>query len=291
MPRDLRILVTGAGGQLGSALAAARWAGVAELAALPHGALDIADEAQVSETLAAIAPDLVVNAAAFNAVDRAEQEPHLAWAVNRDAPARLAAHCARSGASLIHFSSDYVFDGARDVPYRETDEPAPLGVYGQSKLQGERAVAGALERHLILRTSWVFGRDGDGFLHRILQAGAARGSLDVVADQWSTPTPVAGLVALVAEVVRRLAAGDAVPWGLYHFAGSPPASRLTYTQAIFEARSGAPVVLRPVASADFPAVARRPRYSALDSARAEAVFGVPSPSWREALPAVVRALA
>lgn len=246
--------------------------------------LDLAQADTIAPLLRRLRPDAVVNAAAYTAVDRAESEPEAAFAINAAGPARLADVCAEDGIDLIHFSTDYVFDGTAVRPYLETDPTAPVSVYGASKLAGEHAIAGSGARHLILRTAWVYGLRGHNFLRTMLRLGGEREELRVVADQHGSPTPAWLLADAVAQVLRQGIQAS----GVRHLVAAGDTSWHGFAQAIFaEAHTRGliervPKVL-PIATADYPTPARRPAYSVLDSRRLQAEYGLVVPDWRQAL--------
>jgi dTDP-4-dehydrorhamnose reductase len=285
----MRILLTGAGGQLGTTLAATL-APLGELAAFDRAALDLADADALARACRAFAPQVIVNAAAYTAVDKAESEPALAQAVNARAPTILAAEAARLGALLVHYSTDYVFDGTKRAPYVETDPVAPLGVYGASKLEGERAIAAGRCAYLILRTGWVYSPHGGNFLLTMLQLAQTREELRVVDDQFGAPTSCALLARETARLVSLPLARSAR--GLYHLSAAGETSWCGFARAIFErrARAGqrAPRVV-PITTAEYPTPARRPAYSVLDNSRLAADFGWRQPSWEEGLDEVLAA--
>jgi len=283
----LRALVTGAGGQLGRAVVAAAPPGTA-LETRPHAALDVADPGAVDALLAEFAPDLVINAAAFTRVDDAEREPQAAARANAAGPEVLAAACRRHGAWLTHVSTDYVFDGEQNQPYATGAEPHPLGVYGRTKLDGERAVRTALpEGSTLVRASWLYSAAG-GFAGKMLALMKSRPQLSIVADQVGAPTSCAGLAGTLWELSARRAAG------LWHWSDSGVASWYDFAVAIAELAtelkilSAAPVIT-PIAAADYPTLARRPRYSVLDKRATETLLGRSAPHWRQALRDTLRA--
>jgi dTDP-4-dehydrorhamnose reductase len=250
--------------------------------------LDVTDGAAVADTVARLAPRLVVNAAAYTAVDRGETEPAAAYAVNRDGPAHLARACALTGAPLVHVSTDYVFDGTNRAAYSEDDAVAPLGVYGASKLAGEEAVRAALDRHLILRTAWVYGVDRGNFVRTILRLGAERELLRVVDDQRGSPTAAADLAGAALAVARRLLehAPPAGGFGTFHCAGGGETTWHGFAREIFRlaaARGVRVPRLEPITTADYPTPARRPANSVLDCARLARVYGIRLRPWRAAL--------
>jgi dTDP-4-dehydrorhamnose reductase len=289
------LLVTGAGGQVGRALCALAAAQGVACRGLAHGALDIADAASVAARLRELAPRVLVNCAAWTDVDGAERHPAAAFAANRDGPAVLAAACAAAGIPLLHLSTDHVFDGSGDRPWREEDALAPLGIYGRSKAAGETALRAALERHLILRTSWIFSAGERNFVSAILARARSGTALAVVGDQVGGPTPAPALASALLVLVRRVLAGDALPWGTYHLAGEPFVSRHAFAAAILEGALergllSARPALREVARRDWPGSELRPANARLDSARATRELGLPAPDWRTGLARVLDAL-
>jgi dTDP-4-dehydrorhamnose reductase len=289
----MKILLIGGNGQVGHELrrSLAPLGGLVVTTrngALPDGgaceALDLADLGQIDPLVQRIAPDVVVNAAAYTAVDRAEDESALAYRINAEAPGLIAQACRGCGAELIHYSTDYVFDGSGERPYREDDGTAPLGVYGASKLAGEQAIAASGVRHLILRTAWVYGLYGANFLRTMLHLGAEREELRVVADQIGSPTPAWLIADITAAVLKR---GIVEP-GVRHLVSAGQTSWHGFAQAIFaEAKASGlidkePRVL-PITTAEFPTRARRPAWSVLDTTRLAADYGLDIPDWRQAL--------
>lgn len=285
----MRILLVGAGGQLGRALRATDWPAATELIALDRKALDIADSSAPDREIGRWTPDVVVNAGAYTAVDRAETEPDAAFAANRDGPGRLAAACAAVGAALVHVSTDYVFDGEADRPWMPDDPVRPLGVYGASKAAGETAVRRALDRHVIVRTAWLHAGHGTSFVAKMLRAGRTQPQIQVVDDQIGAPTPAADLASALATVAGRLHDRSGA-FGTYHFCGGPAASWHGFAEAIFDAaeRLGYPrPALTGIASDRWPTAAPRPRYSVLDCSTLERDYGVSQADWRVRLPATV----
>ena len=242
--------------------------------------------------VARIAPDVVVNAAAYTAVDRAETDAAAAFRVNAEAPAALARACAARDTLLLHYSTDYVFDGSGTRPYREDDATAPLGVYGASKLAGEQAIRDSGARHAILRTAWVYAAHGKNFLLTMLRLGAEREELRVVADQVGAPTPAPWIADATAAILQRGVEAS----GTWHLAAAGQTSWHGFAQAIFEEAHAAGLLARmptvlPIATRDYPTPAKRPAYSVLDTRRLHAGFGIAPPPWREGLRAVVAELA
>jgi len=289
----VRILLLGGNGQVGHELHRSL-APLGELVvttrdgALPDGmpceSLDLSDLDAIGALIERVAPDAVVNAAAYTAVDRAEDEPELAFRINADAPGRMAAVCAARDATLIHYSTDYVFDGSGARPYREDDPTAPLGVYGSSKLAGEQAIADSGVRHLTLRTAWVYGLHGGNFLRTMLRLGIERDELRVVADQVGSPTPAWLIADLTATILRR----GVVDSGVRHLVSAGQTSWHGFAEAIFEEAHARGLIGRKpavlsIGTAEFPTRAARPAWSVLDSGCLRAEYDVAIPHWRQAL--------
>jgi dTDP-4-dehydrorhamnose reductase len=257
--------------------------------------LDVTDAEAVRRAVEQYAPDVVVNAAAYTAVDRAESEPEAAFAVNRDGAAHCAEACAVAGIPLIHFSTDYVFDGTKGAPYTEDDAPNPLGVYGASKLVGEEAVRDRLDTHVILRTSWVFSAHGHNFVKTMLRLCRERDVLRVVADQHGNPTAARDLALAALRIARRAVTADRAAWGTYHLAGTPATTWHGLAEAVVaEARPHGPVRaerVEAIPTSDYPTPARRPADTRLDGERIERSWGIAPPDWRDALAQVVAELA
>ena len=280
----MRLLVFGRTGQVARELARR----APEATFLDRRAVDLADAAAVGRAVADADADAVINAAAWTAVDAAEAEPAAAVAVNGDAPGAMARAAAARGLPLVHLSTDYVFDGSGERPWRPDDPTGPLGAYGASKCAGEAAVRGAGGIHAILRTSWVFSAHGRNFVTTMLRLGAERERLRIVADQVGGPTPAADIAAAcltVAAALRR----DPGRFGTYHFAGAPDTSWAGCARAIFD-RAGLPVAVEDIASRDYPTPAPRPLNSRLDCAATTAAFGLARPDWRRGLDAVLAEL-
>jgi dTDP-4-dehydrorhamnose reductase len=286
-----RILVTGRGGQLATALAAALPAHGFEPALVGRPDFDFDQPATVDAAFAALAPDAVVNCAAWTAVDAAEEQEAAAFRANALGPARVAAHCAARGVPLVQLSTDYVFDGRQGAPYRETDAPNPLGAYGRTKLAGEWAALAGNPRTVVLRTSWVFASVGSNFLRTMLRLGAERPELRVVADQQGSPTAAPDLADAIAAVLARLRDEG---WrdaqrGVFHATGDGYTTWHGFAEAIFANRPTRPRV-QPIATADFPTRAVRPADGRLDCRLLAATFGVRLPPWQEGLRRVLRDL-
>jgi dTDP-4-dehydrorhamnose reductase len=280
----VKILLTGGRGQVGYELERCLQ-GLGEVVAPGRAQLDLSDLAQVREVVRALRPGLIVNPAAYTAVDRAESEPALAHLVNAEAPGVLAEEARRLGAAMVHFSTDYVFDGSKNGPYVESDATAPLNVYGRSKLLGEQAVAAAGIPHLILRTSWVYGMRGHNFLLTMLRLARERGELRVVADQHGAPTWSRTVAQTTADILAQARCGGADWWesngGLYHLGCRGQTTWHGFARAIMEATSN-PVPVIPISTNEFPTAAQRPLNSLLDSSRLANRF-CRLPEWRETL--------
>ena len=279
----MKILLSGCAGQLGRELKRSL-ACLGEVVACDRRQLDLAHADSLRAAVRQIAPTVIVNAAAYTAVDKAEAEPAAADAINAVAPAILADEAKRLGALLIHYSTDYVFDGSKATAYTEDDTPAPLSAYGRSKLGGEQAIAASGARHLVFRTSWVYGLHGANFMKTMLRLGCERDELRVVGDQIGAPTWTRHL----ADATALILAHKDLPSGLYHLAAAGEASWHAYAEAIFaEAKAiglmeKSPVVHR-ITSADYPLPAPRPANSRLDCAKFRRDFNLALPDWRTGL--------
>jgi dTDP-4-dehydrorhamnose reductase len=279
------LLVFGRTGQVARELALL----APEATVLGRDAADLSDPEACAAAIAAHAPDAVINAAAWTAVDRAEEEEALATRINGAAPGAMARACAARGIPFVHISTDYVFDGSGTRPWRPDDPPAPLSAYGRSKLAGEAALRAAGGAHAILRTSWVFSAHGANFVKTMLRLGAERDSLRIVADQVGGPTPAAAIAAACLALAEALAK-DPDKAGTYHFAGAPDVSWAGFACEIF-ARAGLRVAVEEIATAGYPTPARRPLNSRLDCDETGRVFGIPRPDWRAGLAQVLAQLA
>jgi dTDP-4-dehydrorhamnose reductase len=294
----MKILLTGKDGQVGFELARAL-APLGEVVAVGRADCDLADADALRALVRRVAPDVIVNPAAYTAVDKAEAERDLAYAVNARAPDLLGEEAARIEALVVHYSTDYVFDGAGTTPWTEDDTPAPRSVYGSSKLAGERALAEACPHHLILRTSWVLGAHGGNFAKTMLRLAAERESLTVVDDQFGAPTSAALLADVTAHLVRQYArdGATAFPFGTYHVAAAGDTSWYDYARFVLDAARAAgstlkagPDDVRPVTTAAYPTAAQRPANSRLDTSRFCRTFGLRLPPWQEGVTLVLRQL-
>jgi dTDP-4-dehydrorhamnose reductase len=286
----MRVLITGGDGQLGRELGRADWAPDVETWAFSSSDLDITDPEAVATATINVGPDVVVNAAAYTAVDSAEQDEVAATAVNGTAVGYLAKAANELGALLVHVSTDYVFDGTKDGWYVEGDEPNPVSAYGRSKLAGERAALNA-QRSVVLRTSWVYGALGSNFVTTMRRLGAERDELSVVADQHGCPTSAADLAAAIVQLVNVTNGGEQLPGRLYHVAAPDEA---TWHDVAVETLSLSTVDFagecRPIPTSDYPTPARRPANSRLDTTAIRADLGIELPPWRDSLARVVTEL-
>jgi len=271
-----------------------RLAGEVELVALTRSELDFTNAHSVKVAILDIAPEIVINAAAYTAVDKAESEPDQAWLVNAVTPGVIAETMAWKKGWLIHYSTDYVFDGTGSEPWRETDATGPLSVYGQTKLDGELAIAATGCRHVVLRTSWVYAAEGRNFLHTMLRLGRERDRLQIVDDQIGAPTSAEAITEATLAVLGRLAAGenDSLAGGVYHLACGGATSWYGFARAIFAefaSRRKAPEIV-PIPTEAFPTPARRPRNSRLNCDKFVTEFGFRMPEWQDALHQVASAM-
>lgn len=288
----MSILLVGAQGQVGRELVKTLTP-LAPVTAVGRQQLDLTDLEAIAHQVAAAHPKLIVNAAAYTAVDQAESEPELAYRINAEAPQALAQSAAKCGAALIHISTDYVFAGQAGSPRCEADPTGPLSVYGKTKLAGEAAIRAALDQHIILRTAWVYGAQGKGnFVKTMLRLGKDRDHLNVVADQVGSPTWARDIAIAIAQLSQQV---TQMP-GTYHYTNSGVASWYDFAIAIFqEARAlGMPLQVQsvnPITTADYPTPAQRPAYSVLNCQKTARLLGHSAPYWRESLRAMLQELA
>jgi dTDP-4-dehydrorhamnose reductase len=283
----LKILLIGPSGQVGTALRemlASRW----EVVPLVHPELDLANADSIHRALFRVRPGVIINAAAYTAVDDAEKEEALAYRINADGPGILAKEATKLGALLVHFSTDYVYDGEKPGPYVESDPPNPLNAYGRSKLAGDQAIQASGCRHLIFRTSWVYAAGGRNFLLTMLRLAREGKPLRVVDDQYGAPTSNLMIARAVASAVRT-ALGDPSVQGLYHMTAAGRTSWHDFARAIFQAANLDPELHR-IPTSEFPAPARRPRNSMLDNRKLWTRLHLQMPSWQEGLQEVIQTL-
>jgi len=282
-----KILVIGRIGQVGHELARAQWPTNMITQFVERDQFDLARPADLKPAVIAMRPRIVINAGAYTAVDQAESEPETAFAINRDGAAALAEACGEIGASLIHFSTDYVFDGSKPSPYTEDDPVNPLSVYGASKAAGDAAIAERLDRHVILRTSWVYSAAGQNFVKTMLRLGAEREELRIVDDQHGAPTAAAELARAAIHIAAAIDGGKQDGFGVFNFAGAGVTTWCGFARQIFAgaAERGAKVPLRvtPIATEDYPLPAVRPHNSRLDCTKIARTYGLAAKTWQDSL--------
>jgi dTDP-4-dehydrorhamnose reductase len=278
----LRYLVFGKNGQVGSRLT--RLLGIdSELTACGRDDVDLSDASGLRALIDSARPDVIVNAAAYTAVDQAEQEPQLAAAVNAEAPRVIAEQAKQLDALFVHFSTDYVFDGTASDPYLETDPTNPINVYGATKQAGEAAVVRTGGRYLVLRTSWVFSSSGRNFLNTVRRLVQERPSLSIVNDQVGSPSLADDLAAATVKIVNTVTNSNENLYGTYHLTGDGSTSWYDFARAIVAGVGSHRVSVTPIATADYPTPARRPQYSVLNTDKVRQRLGVIMPSWRDAV--------
>jgi dTDP-4-dehydrorhamnose reductase len=292
----MKIVLIGKAGQVGRELVGSL-AAIGDVAAFDRAGADLERPDELSALLRRERPDVVVNAAAYTAVDKAESEPDRARIINEVAVGALAHAAADLGATLVHYSTDYVFDGTKPGRYVETDEPHPLSVYGATKLGGERAVAAAGCRHWVFRTTWVYASHGHNFIRTMLRLGRERDELRVVDDQFGVPTAARLIAEVTAACIGRLATGSPLASGVYHLAPHGETTWCRFARAVLAAagEQGVPLRCPPenvvgIGTADYPLPARRPANSRLDTTKLETALNIRLPEWQDDVPAVVAAL-
>ena len=283
----MRVLITGADGQLGRELVRQGQCVDFEVHGLSRQQLDITKKNQIQQVFARISPSLVINAAAYTQVDRAENESDLAYAANKDGPAYIARYCADNRLALIHISTDYVFDGTKSRPYQESDPIAPLGVYGQSKAQGEAAIRSILSNHIIVRTAWLYGVYGNNFVKTILKLAAEKTTLRVVADQFGSPTSAADLAKTLLSITKKINVKEKIDWGTYHYCCKGITTWHGLAERIIELAAPHAILknrqVEAITTAEWPTPAKRPPYSVLDCTRIKNRFGIESEPWQQSL--------
>ncbi len=284
----MKILVTGANGQIGWELMRLAPPDPIRITALTRDQLDITNNGEISEAIRACQPTIVINCAAYTLVDGAEEDPERAFAVNAVGTGNLARACSDADIPLLHISTDYVFDGTRDEAYTEEDSVAPLGVYGQSKWEGEEVIRGHLENHIILRSSWIFGIHGHNFVKKMLLLGRDRTEVKVVADQFGSPTPASAIAKTLIALAHRIGSGTGVDWGTYHYCGHPQTSWHAFAETIYEyARErhliDHPVAVQAIKSSEYPRLAKTPAKAVLDCTKWSRTFDIALPSWQSGL--------
>ena len=283
----MRVLLFGGNGQVGHAIRAHE-PFADELIVSTRNDCDLADAESVRGLIRRVLPDVIVNAAAYTAVDKAESDRETCFALNATAPAAMAVEAAALGAKLLHYSTDYVFDGTKSAPYSEEDPTGPRNVYGASKLSGERGIAAAGGASLVLRTSWVYSNHGSNFLKTMLRLGAERPELRIVADQRGAPTSAEAIAEATVRIVKKASAGN---WtsGVHHMTAAGETTWHGFAQAIFARTGGLSPVVLPIATADYPTPATRPANSVLSNEKFASNFGFRLPSWEAQLDSVMAA--
>jgi dTDP-4-dehydrorhamnose reductase len=274
-----KILVIGAGGQLGQCLkTVAERRGISEIVFPVEADANILNEAGLHDLLAAVQPAFVINCAAYTAVDKAEDEVDLAKAINETGASYLASACLTNGATLVHVSTDFVFEGNEVKLLKEDDEARPINIYGVSKLDGEKAVAAKLPAHFIIRTSWLYSEYANNFVKTMLKLGAERDELNVIADQVGTPTYAIDLANAIFDVI----ASSSTAYGIYHYSNEGVTSWFDFAKAIFDI-SETRVNVNPIPGSAYPTKATRPAFSVMDKTKIKETFGIEIPYWRDSL--------
>ncbi|MGE6568330.1 dTDP-4-dehydrorhamnose reductase [Shewanella vesiculosa] len=284
----MKMLLVGKNGQVGSSLVdQLNTLTDITLLALDRVQLDITDTTKVDQLVAEFQPDIIINAAAYTAVDKAEQEQQLAYAINRDGPCNLAVAAQKIDATIIHISTDYVFSGDKSGSYSETDDTQPQGEYGRSKLAGEKAVAAACAKHVILRTAWVFGEHGNNFVKTMLRLAKTRDTLEVVADQFGGPTYAGDIASAIVSIAKQIASNNPA-YGIYHYSGFPQVSWHDFAQSIFTIAQNQgflnqAINVNKISTQDYPTPVKRPANSRLDCDKIHKTFGIQQSDWQTAL--------
>ena len=285
----MRVLITGCQGQVGSCLTKqlANNENILVLA-LDREHLDITSQESVNAVVSEFQPTIIINAAAHTAVDKAEEEVELSYAINRDGPKFLAQAAQNLGAAILHISTDYVFEGNKVGEYLESDLTNPQGVYGKSKLAGEMAVTEACDKHIILRTAWVFGENGNNFVKTMLRLGENRDTLSIVGDQFGGPTYAGDIASTLIKIANIINQGDVVEYGVYHYSGLPHVSWFEFAEAIFNVAVEQGVIaskpsLTTIATEQYPTPAKRPSNSKLSTDKIMTLLAVEPSDWKAAL--------
>ncbi|MEZ9699190.1 dTDP-4-dehydrorhamnose reductase [Vibrio sp. 10N.261.46.E12] len=285
----MRLLITGSHGQVGTCLTRQLADNEnVEVLALDREHLDITSQEAVNAVVAEFQPEIIINAAAHTAVDKAEEEVDLSYAINRDGPKYLAQAAQSAGAAILHISTDYVFEGNKVGGYIESDTTNPQGVYGKSKLAGEIAVVQACEKHVILRTAWVFGENGNNFVKTMLRLGENRETLSIVGDQFGGPTYAGDIAGTLIQIAKCITQGDTVDYGVYHYSGLPHVSWFDFADAIFDVAVEQGVLVKKpnltsITTDQYPTPAKRPSNSRLSTEKITLGFSVEASDWKAAL--------
>lgn len=291
----MKILITGAQGQVGSELTTIAKQCNYEVIATTRSDLDISQLDNVNSYILKVKPNIIINAAAFTAVDKAEEEQDIAYAINRDGAKNLAIACSTQNIPLLHISTDYVFDGSKEEAYRENDEVAPLGIYGISKWQGEEEIRSHLSHHIILRVAWVFGANGNNFVKTMLRLAADRNELNIVADQFGGPTSAKSIAKTLLKLVDIYHEDNNLEWGTYHYCGKGKTSWYNFAKEIFHQANISGVLnkeiqINAIKTAEYPTPAKRPKNSMLDCTKIMNTFGIDTQDWQSELKQVLSEL-
>ncbi|MEZ8606868.1 MULTISPECIES: dTDP-4-dehydrorhamnose reductase [unclassified Vibrio] len=285
----MRVLITGCQGQVGTCLTEQlNHNENTTVLALDREHLDITNQDEVIAIISEFQPTIIINAAAHTAVDKAEEEVELSYAINRDGPKNLAQAAQNIGAAIMHISTDYVFEGNKTGDYIETDTTNPQGVYGESKLAGEVAVAQSCDKHIILRTAWVFGESGNNFVKTMLRLGQTRDALSIVGDQFGGPTYAGDIASTLIQIAKRITQGSKIEYGVYHYSGLPHVSWFDFAEAIFDVAVQQKLLerkptLTSINTDQYPTPAKRPNNSRLSNQKIRANFSIEASDWQAAL--------
>ncbi|MCF8070278.1 MAG: dTDP-4-dehydrorhamnose reductase [Desulfobacterales bacterium] len=287
----MKILVTGANGQLGKELSSRHISEGFEIIDLDRSHLDITNKYQVQRQISSYSPDIVVNTAAYTKVDLAETDQDQAFLINREGPENLAVICHLQDIPLIHISTDYVFDGTDTTPYKETAPVCPVSIYGKSKAAGEQKIQNILDKHVIIRTSWLYSATGQNFVNTMIRMGREKDTLNVVADQFGSPTSVTDLAEAILKIAVFINGKSLVPWGIYHYTSTGVTTWHEFAETIFyfsrHYDDRINVIARPVLTKEYPTPAVRPKYSVLDCSLVSKNFGIILKPWQESLKSII----
>ncbi len=291
-----KLLITGAKGQVGTELVTQATDRGHEIHAFGSKELDISNFEQVEKTVSALKPDVIINAAAYTAVDKAETERDLAYAVNAQGSENLALVCKKLDIPLLHISTDYVYDGEKKSAYIETDQPKPTGVYGASKLKGDQKIEQICPKHIILRVSWVFGEQGNNFVKTMLRLAEQRDELSIVADQFGAPTSAKSISTCLLDILQsQHFNASQCPWGVYNFQSDPGVTWFEFAQAIFQQANDIGCItktmkLKPIPSSEFPTPVKRPANSKLNGEKLQKHFNISPANWKADLNTMLQAI-
>ena len=292
----MKILIFGANGQVGQEFRKLKLDSSFQMTFFGRKELDLLNSNKILDVLIASSPDVIINCAAYTKVDEAETNPKDAFRINAEAVKTLAEGCSKNNIILIHLSTDYIFGGSGEIPFRESDQATPVSIYGKSKLQGEIDIRNQLKRHIILRTSWVFGEFGNNFVKTMLRSGASKNELEIVSDQWGSPTSAEGIAECCMQICKKInLSEDNINWGTYHFSGFPYTSWHGFADAIFTTAFELGLInkkpkLIAVNSSAFPTSARRPKNSRLNCDKLYSQFNIHPDDWSKKLSSVLKEL-